>query len=152
MRSLELKIPPLLLLLVFIGLGWVLRNPAYPQLGFTPENIVALIAVTLGVLVIGFGVLGFHRQQTTVDPRFPEQTSTLVVIGIYKYSRNPMYLGFSLILIAWSLLLFSIYTAILVPIFIVYITQWQIKPEERLLEGKFKQDYVDYKASVRRWI
>ncbi|WP_394176767.1 methyltransferase family protein [Thalassotalea litorea] len=152
MKSLELKIPPVLLLIAFIGGTWFLRHPEYPMFEITLSNIIAAGVLVAALSIIFLGVIGFRRQQTSVDPRFPRQTSSLVVHGIYRFSRNPMYLGFALILAGWCVFLASLSAALLVPVFVIYLDRWQIQPEERVLESIFKQEYLAYKARVRRWL
>jgi protein-S-isoprenylcysteine O-methyltransferase Ste14 len=98
------------------------------------------------------GVLAFRRSSTTVDPRFPEQASRIVSSGIYRYTRNPMYLGMLVVLIAWMALLSNVGTVVMPVLFVLYITRWQIVPEERALAQKFGAEYEVYRRAVRRWL
>ena len=82
----------------------------------------------------------------------PDSTSSLVVSGIYKYTRNPMYLGFLLVLLGWATFLSNITALALLPVFVVYMNRFQIGPEERALGSLFAQEYKAYHARVRRWI
>ncbi|MEX1058445.1 MAG: isoprenylcysteine carboxylmethyltransferase family protein, partial [Natronospirillum sp.] len=111
-----------------------------------------VVLVAAGAVACVLGIVSFRKAKTTVDPRTPESTSSLVVAGIYHYSRNPMYFGFALLLLAWGVYLSSLLAILVVPVFILYLNEYQIKPEERALEAQFGQDYVDYKKAVRRWI
>ena len=79
-------------------------------------------------------------------------TSTLVTTGIFRISRNPMYLSLTLWLLAWSLFCGTFWGLLVVVAFVVYLTEFQIKPEEQFLAQKFGQAYLEYKQSVRRWI
>ena len=106
----------------------------------------------MGVLVALLGVLAFRQANTTVDPRVPQQSSSLVIRGIYRYSRNPMYLGFLLLLIAWGCYLQSGVALLLLPLFVLYMNRFQITPEERHLLHKFGADYQAYLTQVRRWL
>ena len=113
------------------------------------------IAIGLAILGLAFAVSGatqFERAQTTVNPRRPEGTSTLVTDGIYRFTRNPMYVGLMLVLLGWSAFLASPVSLGGVVAFIVYITRFQIKPEERILVEKFGDEYREYMSGRRRWI
>lgn len=157
MSFLELKIPPLLLVLLFALVMWLLAphtaslsaQLALPAL-FT--TVLALFLAVSGLAVALAGVLAFRRAQTTVDPRVPQQSSSLVIVGIYRYSRNPMYLGFLLLLAALACYLQSIVALAMLPPFVLYLNQFQIKPEERFLGQKFGQDFQVYMKQVRRWL
>ncbi|WP_240432781.1 methyltransferase family protein [Vibrio halioticoli] len=94
----------------------------------------------------------FKKENTTVNPLQPSKTQNLVTHGVYRYSRNPMYLSLAILLVAWASLLAS-WTGIFgCLIFVMYITQFQIKPEERALMHKFPQSYTAYLKRVRRWL
>jgi protein-S-isoprenylcysteine O-methyltransferase Ste14 len=82
----------------------------------------------------------------------PDSTSSLVVSGIYKYTRNPMYLGFLLLLLGWAIFLSNLASFALLPAFVVYMNHFQIRPEERALGCLFAHEYQPYLARVRRWI
>ncbi|VAX05071.1 hypothetical protein MNBD_GAMMA20-2444 [hydrothermal vent metagenome] len=113
------------------------------------------LAVVLGVAGAGLIVVcgaAFIRARTTVHPAYPEKTSALVVDGLYCISRNPMYFGFLLILLAWGVFLGSIPAFAPILLFIAYITKYQILFEERALEQTFGDSYRQYKSKVRRWI
>src|SRR5690606_17870686 len=97
-------------------------------------------------------VFTFKRLRTTADPRRPQASKTLATSGIYHYSRNPMYLGVLLILIGWGLLLGNLISVLCTLAFMAYITRYQILPEERALHDRFGDDFLAYKARVRRWI
>ena len=99
-----------------------------------------------------FGVDAFRKAGTTVNPLTPETSSTLVVSGIFRRTRNPMYLALLLVLIAWGIYLANLYALVITTGFILYMTCFQIKPEERALEKSFGAEFIDYKETVRRWI
>lgn len=153
MKALELTIPPPLVMLVIGLLMWLLSF-------IFPTLTMASISSLSGAAIIGLGGLGismagvitFMRAKTTSDPRKPADASTLVTSGIYRLTRNPMYLGVLLILIAWGLTLGNLLALICAFIFVPYINRYQILPEERLLEDKFGAVFTAYKAKVRRWI
>jgi len=105
-----------------------------------------------GVALVLIGVREFFRNNTTVSPVNPENTTHLVTSGIYSYSRNPMYVGFALCLLAWAALIGSYISLVGLPVFIWYLTKHQIIPEEFALESKFGKSFIEYKNRVRRWI
>jgi protein-S-isoprenylcysteine O-methyltransferase Ste14 len=152
-QTLELKIPPLALvliaaLLMWLGASWV------PEFNFQIhfQAIVAWILGFLGVIVCVLGVLEFKRVRTTVNPTKPQSSSSLVKTGIYSSTRNPMYLGFVLILAGWATATGSFVAFLALPAFVVYMNRFQIKPEERALTSIFGEEFKAYCAIVRRWI
>lgn len=157
MQAVELKIPPLLLVLLFALAMWLLAPltaPLSAQLALPAlyTTVLALCLAVTGVAVALAGVLAFRRAKTTVDPRLPQQSSSLVIVGIYRYSRNPMYLGFLLLLAAFACYLQSLLALALLPLFVLYLNQFQIRPEERFLQQKFGKVYQIYLHNVRRWL
>ena len=106
----------------------------------------------LGVVIAIAGVVSFRRAKTTVNPMRPESASSLVVSGIYRYTRNPMYLGLLLLLLGWAIFLSNLAAFAVLPAFVVYINRFQIGPEERALDALFPREYPAYRARVRRWI
>ena len=154
MKSLELKIPPLLLVLLFGAAMWLAGK--YFPLGFDLSRAIRMgLFILFSMLAFGValaGVISFRKQKTTVNPVNPEAASSLVTGGIYQYTRNPMYLGFAIFLIGWGLWLTNIVALLLVPFFIRYMTSFQIIPEEKALERLFSKTFPDYKLSVRRWL
>lgn len=107
----------------------------------------------MGSLVSALGVQSFRNEKTTVNPTKPHQATSLVIKGIYKISRNPMYLGFLLLLIAWGIFLAHLPSLFLIPaVFVIYINTFQIPAEEEALHIKFGEDFISYKNNVRRWL
>jgi protein-S-isoprenylcysteine O-methyltransferase Ste14 len=153
MRHLELKVPPLLVVAIAALLMWALAR-ATPRLTlpYPGRVVVAAALLVAGIAIIVMGVLAFRRASTTVDPRFPEKASNIVRSGIYRFTRNPMYLGMLVVLIAWMVLLANVGTVVVPALFALYITRWQIVPEERALAQKFGSEYEAYCKAVRRWL
>jgi protein-S-isoprenylcysteine O-methyltransferase Ste14 len=114
--------------------------------------ILCAVVAGIGLAICFAGVLAFRQSRTTVDPRTPAAASSLVVGGIYRYTRNPMYLGFLLVLLALALYLGTLTAVLLLPVFVFYLNEFQIKPEERALRKRFGTDFDFYAASVRRWL
>lgn len=153
MNRLELQIPPLVLLLVFAAAMWAL-SAVMPGARFALPG-AAWIAAGLGAggaVIALLGVSMFRSAGTTVDPRTPHATKRMVRHGVYRLSRNPMYLGFALVLTGWALFLSHTAAVMLVPVFILYIDRFQIAPEEQFMIDRFGDEHRDYAAGVRRWI
>jgi len=151
--ALELKVPPVVLV-AFVAVGmWALSriSPdfliAIPAAGWVASGI-ALVGMAIAVL----GVLAFRTAGPTVDPRVPDQSESLVVSGIYRYSRNPMYLGFLMVLCAWGLWLGNVPALLFLPAFVLYMNRFQIAPEERFMREKFGDAFTRYCTGVRRWL
>ncbi len=153
MQALELKIPPPAVAVLMAGAMWGISLVA-PLLE-VPAFIRVAVAVTIALAGGGFslaGVISFRRARTTVNPMKPEMTSSLVCSGIYRVTRNPMYVGLLFILVAWAVFLSSAW-ALLGPLtFVLYINRFQIAPEERVLSAMFGTGYSAYKSRVRRWL
>lgn len=152
MNALELRIPPLALVVIFAlamaGIAWL----APADMPIPHKALVAAGLVSAGAVVAIMGVADFRRHKTTVNPFTPDQSSTLVSTGIYRYSRNPMYLGFLLALAGWCVYLASWGSMLLLPLFILYMNRFQIAPEERALHQHFGQQFTTYTQAVRRWL
>ena len=153
MSRLELKIPPVVLV-ILCAVAMALLSSFTAQGWSTDAGTkrLALGMAAAGGLVAAAGVLQFRRAKTTVNPVSPASSSSLVTGGIYRFSRNPMYLGFLLVLAAWACYLGSAAAALIVPLFVLYMNRFQIEPEERALARLFGQEFDDYRARVRRWI
>tara|TARA_B100000963_G_scaffold263624_1_gene231747 strand:+ start:124 stop:447 length:324 start_codon:yes stop_codon:yes gene_type:complete len=106
----------------------------------------------IGIFIFVSAVLSFKKQKTTVNPISIEKASSLVVNGIFKYSRNPMYLGMSFALLGLAFQFNLVGGLLLTSIFILFITTFQIKPEEVAMEKLFDQEWKNYTKNVRRWL
>ena len=159
MRILELKIPPPLVgVLVALAMwGVAAYGPAWSFAQMWSEAPVwryAVIVVLVATALVfdGFGLLAFRRFRTTINPLAPERSSALVITGIYRVTRNPMYVGMALLLLAWAVYL-SAWLPLLGPlVFVLYITRFQILPEERVLQQRFGDAFLNYTTQVRRWL
>jgi len=153
MHVLELKVPPIAVVLVTAGFMW-LAAWAVPALEFRfpARDLVAVSLALAGAVTSALGVISFGRARTTVNPMKPESSSSLVTSGIYRLTRNPMYLGFLLVLLGWAVFLSSILAFLFLPAFIVYMNHFQIEPEERALATLFGEAFAAYKARARRWL
>ena len=153
MRSLELRIPPPAVGLVVAAGMWVVAQlPPILQVPTRVRLVVAAVLIAMGVAVAMSGVMSFHRAKTTVNPLKPETSAALVSTGVYSFTRNPMYLGMVLALLAWAVYLSSIWSLGGPVLFALYITRFQIVPEERVLDRLFGADFAEYKKRARRWL
>ena len=153
MNTLELKVPPLVLVLVLAGAMWFAAMQL-PSLAITLSWRQGL-AVTIsgvGILLILAGGYAFQKAKTTVNPTTPAAASSVVTSGVYRFSRNPMYVGFLLALIGWATFLSHTLPFLLLPVYVAYMNRFQISPEERALSAKFGDKYEAYKQAVRRWL
>ena len=153
MRLLELKIPPPL---VALGCGALMWFASSLVASFAmPDVIRVSVALTLVLVGIGLdltGLIAFLRAKTTINPLKPAVTATLVTTGLYRVTRNPMYLGMLLVLFGWAVFLSNLAALLIAPLFALYITRFQIIPEERVLAEKFGAAFMAYQSQVRRWL
>jgi protein-S-isoprenylcysteine O-methyltransferase Ste14 len=148
---LELRVPPLV---VFACVGALMAGAAWvlPVFAFSLPWPLAAVAAAAGIVVGIAGVLQFRRARTTVNPLKPDEASALVSGGIYRWTRNPMYLGMALVLLGWGLYLGNFGALVLVGAFVSYIGRLQIDPEEVALEARFGEAFSTYRKRVRRWL
>jgi len=153
MAWLEKRIPPPVVVILTGLLMWVVSLFAPPlPVPLLLRAVMASALAAVGIVCAGAGARGFLREGTTIDPHHPEDASSLLTTGIYSRTRNPIYLGMLVILLAWDLFLMAWPTIVGPIVFVLYITRFQILPEERALAEKFGQAYTDYKAKTRRWL
>jgi protein-S-isoprenylcysteine O-methyltransferase Ste14 len=153
MQTLELQIPPpavtLLMASAMWGVTWVapsLEVPAFPRI--TVAVVIALVGFSFALA----GIVSFRRAKTTVNPKKPSNATSLVNSGIYRVTRNPMYVGLLFVLVAWAVFLSCVW-ALLGPLaFVLYMSRFQISPEEKALATMFGSEYSRYKERVRRWL
>ena len=150
---LKLKIPPPAYMLIFAACMWLL-NRYFPM-----HDVIPTAWRKAGLVIIGSAFLLdlsslflFFRRKTTPNPFSPEKASQLVTSGMYRITRNPMYVGLAVLLTGWAIYLGGLSPFLLIPLFIAVLTYQQIIPEEKILQEKFGQAYLDYKKSVRRWL
>jgi len=118
-----------------------------------PWRELAAGMLLIAALIIGLpAVLGFRRAKTTVNPLKPDAASALVVRGVYRWTRNPMYLAMLLLLIAWVCIVSNWAALAMLPLFVAYLNRFQIGPEERALQARFGAEFESYRRQVRRWL
>jgi protein-S-isoprenylcysteine O-methyltransferase Ste14 len=152
MSRLELKVIPDVAALVVAGLMWFVAGVTPALAAFGPVwLLVSFALLVVGSWLIVAARVEFSRGGTTFDPTAPGAASHLVTGGVYRFTRNPMYLGTFLILLAVGALLVNVFSFVVSAAFAVYIDRFQIEPEERALRAKFGPAYDEYAARVRRW-
>ena len=127
---------------------------AFPALDFAlPRREVVAGIFFIVALVVGLSaVLGFRRARTTLNPLQPQEASALVVRGVYRWTRNPMYLAMLLVLAAWACIVANWAAVAMLPLFVAYLNRFQIVPEERALHARFGAEFENYRRKVRRWL
>lgn len=153
LTKLDRKIPPLLYWLLLALIAWALAQfmPGY-RLPQTGTLAVGLVVACLGVAAALTAAWQFARCHTTLSPLHPQRAQVLVTSGMFRLSRNPMYLGMLLLLLGWVFVLGGLSGGIVIALFIAVITRFQILPEERMLLKRFGDEFLLYKNKVRRWI
>lgn len=151
--GLENRIPPPVVALCTAGLmsaaAWLVpaADVSVPGRTFVAAGIAAI-----GVMLDVAGLVHFLRAKTTVNPLDPAAASVLVTRGVFRFSRNPMYLGLALLLAAWGVYLANLAALAVLPLFVAFINRFQIAPEERAMAARFGAEYSRYCARVRRWL
>ena len=151
MIDIKTKFPPPLVALTFGFLINYTKN-IFPKIEVKNEFIFGSFMIISGLIIILSAIILFKKYQTTITPLNPSNATKLITDGIYKFSRNPMYLGLLLVLLGVSIILNPIGGLFLIPLFILYLNFFQIIPEENAMVDLFKDEFLDYKKNVRRWI
>ena len=145
------KIPPPIVTLVF-GLAIYFSKPLFPYFSNVILNVLSLLLIIVGPLTLISAARSFKAQQTTINPINIDKATSLVVSGVFKYSRNPMYLGLIFLQLSLGILLSMVHIMLMCIFTYIIFKYYVIKPEEKYLSSKFGDDYNDYKSKVRRWI
>lgn len=153
MHALDNKIPPpIICLIVAIAMWLTARSSATIDLSNMLRFMLAMPFGVLGIALAALGFRAFGAAETTVNPVKIETASSLVTTGVFRYTRNPMYLGLTSLLVGWAIYLAAPLTLLGPVAFVLYITRFQIIPEERALRRIFGELYDEYCARVRRWL
>ena len=142
--------PPLIVLTLIISIYFSSKRIDLINIPFQLE--ISFFILSLGILIFINPVLKFIKSKTTINPIQFEETNRLVTSGIFKYSRNPMYLGMLMIIISTSIFYLNIYSILTPFLFMFWINKFQIKREEVFLTEKFGKEYLSYKNKTRRWL
>jgi len=146
-----IKIPPPLIVLVLI-VSIYFSSKKIDLINIPLQLEISIFILSAGILIFVNPVLQFIKSKTTVNPIQFEDVNKLVTSGIFKYSRNPMYLGMLMIVLSTSIFYLNIYSILTPLLFILWINKFQIKREEEFLIEKFGDEYLSYKKKTRRWI
>ena len=151
LSKLETKVPPVAVCIVALALQWQIKDLT-PKLGFTSHWFFVVLFLLIASLIGLTAIWHFVVRRTTVNPVKPETANELVTNGLFKYSRNPMYLAMALLLVAATFYLANLLTLIPIGLYLLYMNRFQIYSEERALKTIFGQDYDNYCKTTRRWI
>ena len=153
MDALELKVPPPVVALVVALAMWAVSRSTFALEVDVALRIILAVVIALAGLASGAaGIAAFRRARTTLDPMKPQAASSLVTGGIYRVTRNPMYLGVLLVLVGWAVFLCAPWAFLGPLLFVAYMNRFQIGPEERALMARFGSGYAEYMSTVRRWL
>jgi protein-S-isoprenylcysteine O-methyltransferase Ste14 len=152
MSPLEHRVPPPLVAIAAAVLMWGISRLVAPLADSPLTTALAVLVALVGLGCAAAGLLAFSRARTTSNPFRPAEASALVTGGIYRFTRNPMYLGLLTVLLAWAIYLSSLAALVVLPLFVAYMNRFQIGPEERALSGLFGEQYAAYCGRVRRWL
>ena len=142
--------PPVVVLLFIVIAYFLGRFVPFPFIPSTIWRNVGLLLTCIGFLLGISALLEFRKERTTLDPH--GSSKQVVTSGIYRFTRNPIYLGFLLMVIGLPLNSGLIWGIILAPLYMIVMTRLIIEQEEAYLEKKFKDHYTNYKSRVRRWL
>lgn len=151
--NLELKIPPAVVMLFFMILMYFISSVFTSfNIDFMFQMFLSVETAVSGFVLIVAATYVFNEKGTSINPMKPESATFLVRYGIYKFTRNPMYLGMVIILIAWLIFLGNVLNIVNIILFILYMNKYQIIPEEKALEKLFGDEFLSYKTKVKRWL
>ena len=150
MKLLQKILPPVYLI-IFLLLMLLLHH-FFPVMKIISDHYAnaGLPVIILGILSTGLGAGTFKKADTPVKPFEP--STALVVHGIYRFTRNPMYLGLVLILVGTAVFMGTLSPFFVIPVFVIIVQEGYIRHEEVFLEKIFGEAYREYKSRVRRWL
>ena len=146
-----IRIPPPILVLVLV-ISNFFSSKKIDLIHLPNQDLISIIILLIGVLILTNPIFKFIKSKTTIDPIKFKKVNKLITSGIYKYSRNPMYLGLLMIVISTSIFYLNIFSITTPFLFYLWINRFQIKREEIFLTEKFGREYMSYKIKTRRWI
>jgi len=149
----QVKTIPPLIPLFFIILGWLIQKYIYAiniPISHEIQMIIAYIMMAVATILFSFSLYFFVKTKQNPEPHTP--TNSLYTGGIFKITRNPIYLGFLIAQVVVAIKLDNLYILLFIPLVLWVVNKWVIEPEETYLEKLFGQQYLDYKNKVRRWL
>jgi protein-S-isoprenylcysteine O-methyltransferase Ste14 len=150
-QYLKTKIPPLLIVSFFILTIFLLRN-LLGHFSFVYQDYISILFMIIYIICIFYIKLEFKKHKTTISPSNPDSATSLVQSGFFRFSRNPIYFSLLNIIFWFSIYLGSFFGLIVTPLFVIYMNQFQIIPEEKAMLKLFSDKYKSYCLRVRRWI
>ena len=145
------KIPPPILVLILVSSNYF-SSKKIDLIHLQNQDLISIIILLIGILILINPIFKFIKSKTTIDPIKFKKVNKLITSGIYKYSRNPMYLGLLMIVISTSIFYLNIFSITTPILFVCWINRFQIKREEIFLTEIFGKEYSLYKAKTRRWL
>ena len=145
------KIPPPILVLILVTSNYF-SSKKIDLIHLPNQDLISIIILLIGILTLINPIFKFIKSKTTIDPIKFKKVNKLIISGIYKYSRNPMYLGLLMIVISSTIFYLNIFSITTPILFVCWINRFQIKREEIFLTEKFGEEYISYKIKTRRWI
>jgi protein-S-isoprenylcysteine O-methyltransferase Ste14 len=151
--AIELKLPPPILALLLAAAMWSVSHfDPHFAMPVAVRRSVALLLALVGATFDVLGLLAFRRSRTTVDPFKPHRATAFVASGVYRVTRNPMYVGLLFLLLGWAVFLGSLWPFLAPVLFVPFVNRFQIKPEEKALARLFGEGYATYTSKVPRWL
>jgi len=149
----SLLLPPPLVVALLAAAMWGLDR-AFPagRIAFAGQQSLAVALLALAAALMAAAVVSFASAKTTINPLRPANASHLITTGVFRWSRNPIYLADLLLLAAWAVWLGNFANVVWLVVFVAYINRFQIRPEEAALSRLFVAEYATYCARVRRWL
>lgn len=144
--------PPVFMILAILGMHYGALYLPFMSFQFAEQYLLANAFALCGLFILIFTVLRYLRHRTTIQPNKLDKMSSLVIDGLNRYSRNPMYVAMLLLILSAGLYFGTFLVLIAAPVFVIIINKMQIEPEEIALEAMFGSEYLDYKKRVRRWM
>ena len=145
------RIPPPLIAMLCVLIIFLSKS-IFPSFVFSYKLQLGIFVITIGFLLLIISIKSFIDNKTTINPLNLKKSTYLVTSGVFRFSRNPMYLGMLLFLLGTAIILNIIGGLIISILFIFYMNFFQIIPEEKALENLFVKNYRNYRKTVRRWI
>jgi protein-S-isoprenylcysteine O-methyltransferase Ste14 len=146
-----IRIPPPILVLALV-ISNFFSSKKIDLIHLPNQDLISITILLIGVLILTNPIFKFIKSKTTIDPIKFKKVNKLITSGIYKYSRNPMYLGLLMIVISTSIFYLNIFSITTPFLFYFWMNRFQIKSEEIFLTEKFGREYMSYKTKTRRWI
>jgi len=143
-------IPPPIVTIVFLFVIFFTKDIF--RFSIELPTLLGYITIVAGLIIIFVAAKQFKAANTTINPMKPETASILVSNGVFSYSRNPMYLGMLIIIIGFSIIHNPIAIIVFMPLWMLYMINFQIIPEEEAMKILFKEEFLNYAKKTRRWI